>query len=69
MAKPSKLGRAIKDAMARWEEAKAEEKTAGAVLQALIDVSGSVPTEDKPKAKRGRKPAGMPKPNGAGAQA
>lgn len=58
MARQSKLDEAIKGAMAEWEDAKANEKLTGAVLQALIDVSGQA--TDAPKAKRTRKPKGLP---------
>lgn len=65
MAKPSKLDRAIADAMARWEEAKAEEKTTGAVLQALLNVRDLKAETDVPKVRRTRKPKGLPKPEEA----
>lgn len=60
MAKPSKLDRAIADATARWEEAKENERLAGAVLQALIDVREAGPVSDTPKVKRTRKKKGLP---------
>ncbi len=63
MAKPSKLDAAIADARADWEEAEARVKLTSAVLQALNDAKGGTPTTE-PK-KRGRKPKGLPKTNGA----
>lgn len=65
MAKQSKLDKAIAEANATVEECSKAMFVAMAVRDALMSVGSAPAPSTEPKVKRGRKPKGLPKPNGA----